>query len=89
MKVRLQYFPFSMTKMVEKTRQKFFVTQKIKDIEILAETRIYHYLSTTKEIDKIERDIKDSKIQKGNRLKANFQLEMSIVKIERSLVQIK
>jgi hypothetical protein len=89
MKVRLQYFPFSMTKMVEKTRQTFFVTQKVKDIEILAETRIYHYLSTTKEIDNTERDIKDSKIQKGNRLKANFQLEMSIVKIERSLVQIK
>jgi hypothetical protein len=86
MKVRLQYFPFSMTKMVEKTRQKFFVTQKIKvkDREILAETRIYHYLSTTKEIDKTERGIKDSKIKKGNRLKANFQLEMSIVKIERS-----
>jgi hypothetical protein len=43
-----------MTKMVEKTRQKFFVTQKIKDknIEILAETRIYHYLSTTKELDR-------------------------------------
>jgi hypothetical protein len=89
MKVRLQYFPFSITKMVEKTRQKLFVTQKIKDIEILSETRIYHYLSTTKEIDKTERDIKDSKIQKGKRLKANFQLEMSIVKIERSLVQIK